>query len=325
MKKKIFFINHKKSNCGVYEFGKRIGKVLNKSKKFNFIYLEISSLETLEKKYNSLKPHLMIYNYAGGTMPWIKTYKFLIPQISIIHEITSSISKNTYPNFTDYYIAPDPSLIRNNILVYKTSRLIFKNNDNLRKKNSLIKIGSFGFGSKNKNFLGVVRAVSKEFNKAQINFIIPAATFGDINGCGSKEQVKKCIKYLKKFPSIKFNFSHNYIPEKKLINFLRQNDLNVFLYNDKRERGISSVIDYALSAGKPVAISKCNMFRHINNPLIVYSNKNSLKSIISRKDRYIKKFIDSWTPENLIWEYEVIIEEILKNYSNKYLFIILNI
>ena len=322
MNPKIFFINHKKSNCGVYEFGKRIGMVLKKSKRFHFIYLEISSQKSLEKYYNLAQPNIIIYNYSGDGMPWLKTYKFPIPQVSIIHEITSSVSKKTFPNLTDYYIAADPSLIRNNSLVFKTSRLVFKNNTNhIPKKNSIIKIGSFGFGTKNKNFVGVVRAVSKEFDKAEINLNIPFATFGGANLNGAKNHIKECQNYLKKFPNIKLNYSHKYLAEKDLINFLKKNDINVFLYKDKKERGISSVIDYALSAGKPIAISDCNMFRHISYPSIVYNNKNSLKTILSKKDKIINKFIGSWTPENLIWEYETIIKNILKDYSNKYLFI----
>ena len=322
MTSKIFFINHKKSNCGVYEFGKRIGMILKKSKRFSFIYLEISSQKSLEKHYNLARPNAIIYNYTGDGMPWLKTYKFLIPQVSVIHEITSSVSKKTFPNLTDYYIAPDPSLIRNNSLVFKTSRLVLKNNINhLPKRNSVVKIGSFGFGTKNKNFVDVVRAVSKEFKKAQVNLNIPPATFGGNNLDGAKKHIKECQNYLKKFPNIKLNYSHKYLAEKDLINFLKKNDINVFFYKDKKERGISSVIDYALSAEKPIAISDCNMFRHINHPSIVYNNKNSLKTILSKKDKIISKFIENWTPENLIWEYETIIENILKNHSNKYLFI----
>lgn len=321
MKKKILFINSEKAKCGVYEFGYRIGKVITNSKNFNITYLEISSQTELEKKYNKYKPHALIYNHTTETMPWLKTYKFLTPQIGIIHEITSSLSRNKYPDFFDYYIAPDPTLIINNNLVYKTGRLIFKTKKTyFKKKNKLIKIGSFGFGTENKDFLGVVKAISKEFPKSEINFNIPFATFGDADGMQAKNHIQKCTNFLKKFPNLRLKYSHEYLTNEELITFLKKNDINVFFYKDKRDRGISSVLDYALSACKPIAISECNMFRHVHDKLIIYNNKNSLKSILSRGDKIVKKYCKEWSPKNILWEYEMILNEIFEKHKNNLIF-----
>ena len=43
--RKILFISHKKKQCGVYEFGKNIIDVLKKSKKYEFVACECSSLD----------------------------------------------------------------------------------------------------------------------------------------------------------------------------------------------------------------------------------------------------------------------------------------
>lgn len=42
-KPNILFFNHKQQQCGVQQYGKRCGKILNKSNNFNFIYMEIES------------------------------------------------------------------------------------------------------------------------------------------------------------------------------------------------------------------------------------------------------------------------------------------
>jgi hypothetical protein len=39
----ILFVNHKANNCGVFQFGKRIGSTLEGSTKYDFVYLEVSS------------------------------------------------------------------------------------------------------------------------------------------------------------------------------------------------------------------------------------------------------------------------------------------
>jgi hypothetical protein len=42
--KTILFINPKIKECGVYQYGFRIGNILKKSKNNNYIYLEIDSI-----------------------------------------------------------------------------------------------------------------------------------------------------------------------------------------------------------------------------------------------------------------------------------------
>ena len=41
----ILFITHQKAQCGVYEFGKSVVEVLEKSVHYHFVHLECSSLK----------------------------------------------------------------------------------------------------------------------------------------------------------------------------------------------------------------------------------------------------------------------------------------
>ena len=152
--KKVLFVSHKDKQCGVYQFGYNIGRALKKSKKFKFIYIECTSLRDLNYFVRKYKPDCTIYNYQGATQPWLTskiTEDFSMPQIAIIHEITQQVSDTSTDYFFDAYIAPDPTLILKNPIVYKTGRLLIKNK--LKKtRNYIPTIGSFGFASPNKNF-----------------------------------------------------------------------------------------------------------------------------------------------------------------------------
>ena len=55
----------------------------------------------------------------------------------------------------------------------------------------------------------------------------------------------------------------DFMSDNDLLNLLSDNDLNIFLYKHDYQ-GIASTIDYALSVCRPIAISRSNMFSHIN-------------------------------------------------------------
>ena len=150
MEKKILFVSHKKAQCGVYEYGKSVSDVLHHSKNHLFIRVECSSLDELHEAIKVNTPDAIIYNYYDSVLPWVASRigrnlyrnnvsRIPIPQIGIIHEITQHVAdtatnyKNKFlvggpaklsNSLFDFYIAPDPTLLLRNPLVYKTGRLI---------------------------------------------------------------------------------------------------------------------------------------------------------------------------------------------------------
>ena len=66
----VIFFNHKIQNCGVYQYGKRLNDILQKS--LDIIYIEI---DKVEEYHQALKeyPHIkaIIYNYHQSTMSWL--------------------------------------------------------------------------------------------------------------------------------------------------------------------------------------------------------------------------------------------------------------
>ncbi len=78
---KIIYVNHKAQHCGVYEFGKAIGNLLETSAKFQIKYVECDSFAELKKEINFHQPQVIIYNYHPSTMGWLSSEKrYIIPK-----------------------------------------------------------------------------------------------------------------------------------------------------------------------------------------------------------------------------------------------------
>ena len=80
IKMRILFINHKKSQCGVYNYGKRLFDIWKKSLAIDFDYIEIDSLE----EYNNIEfsdYNYIVYNYhsflACLEKKWFVMYEIL--------------------------------------------------------------------------------------------------------------------------------------------------------------------------------------------------------------------------------------------------------
>ena len=342
--KKILFVTHLKKQCGVYQFGQEIFEALKASSNYDFIKVECESLKELKEAVSIIKPALIIYNYHPTVMPWlcVKSFKGIyknnvfdikIKQIGIIHEITQTVADTAtaYRNrfvigrpskiinsLFDYYIAADPTLLLKNPIVFKTGRLIKEFSPVLKEdKIGIPIIGSFGFGTPNKGFEKLIERVQHEFDEAIIKINMPFAAFGDKDGDYAKTIANKCFKIVNK-KNIQLEINHDFLEPPALLKFLSGNDLNVFLYEDKIGRGISSAVDNALAVYKPIAVSNCPMFRHILNiqPSVCIEN-SSLKEIMNNGFAPLVNTVEMWNNKNMLWEYERILDSILET-KNEY-------
>ncbi len=341
MNKKILFVSHPKKQCGVYEFGKSIFQVISASTQYHFIKAECNSIDELQTEIATHNPAAIIYNYHPTVLPWLCTkiskglYRNNLAgikaiQIGIIHEITQTVADtatgygNTFitgpsqkkiNSLFGFYIAADPTLLLKNPLVFKTGRLLPVYNKQ-KAEPAITTIGSFGFATPKKGFEKLVQKVNNEFDQAIIRLNIPAADFGDANGENAKLIAADCSKLITK-PGIKLEITHQFMTDGELLDFLAGNSLNVFMYEDTEGRGISSAIDNALAVKRPVAVSRCPMFRHILNASpSVCMEDNSLKAILQNGFGSLEKITKDWTKENLLWEYERILQAIFNRIEN---------
>lgn len=322
MAKKILFVSHPQKQCGVHEFGKAVYNAIQSSARYHFVYAECGSLDDLHRAIDLHQPALIIYNYYASTLPWL-TQKVIhtwhkpanrhitIPQAGIMHEVTQQKADQANNRLFDYHIAPDPTLLLKNPIVFKTGRLIPEYN-NVFPLPEVPVIGSFGFATPNKGFENIVKAVLQEFDQAVIRFNIPAADFGDSQGLAARQLAETCRNMINK-PGIKLDVSHDFLSRGQVLDFLARNSLNVFLYQDKTGRGISSTPDMALAVDRPLAVSDSIMFRHLHTiePSIVYG-RSTLQQILQQGVAPWKQLQQEWNNATLVWEYERIADAILK-------------
>lgn len=308
---KILFINHKKTQCGVYEFGRNLGLALKKSS-LNFIYVEVSSIDEVRNAVQKESPDLIIYNYHPSTMDWLKgaeTKEIKIPQIGIIHEVTQQVAAQADNRLFNFHIAHDPTLLLKNPLVFKAGRLIPRYESNFETPEIPV-IGSFGFAGK-KGQKKIVELVQQQFDKAVVRINIPFATFGDTDGERAKAIAEECRQTLTN-PNIKLEITHDFLEEPQLLDFLAQNTINLFLYEQTTEqRGISAATDIAMAVKRPIGITRQTMFRHIVGAIpSICVEDISIKEIIKNGLEPLRPFYNEWSEEIICWDYERIAKDV---------------
>jgi hypothetical protein len=311
----VLFLNHKKSQCGVYNYGTRLFDIWKKSSNINFIYKEVGSLQEYGSiKFSDFK--IILYNYHLSTMCWLNRNNITKKSINvaITHECDASLFDTLLFDYcidtADDIPRPIFEQLPSTVVSNKSDILEFLNygiNDNIPI------IGSFGFGFAAKGFDKIINYVNQQFDNAIIKIIMPFADYGDKLGENAKYVTNLCSLANKK-PNIKLLITHKFLDDSDILYFLNSNTINIFLYDLMIGRGISSTIDFALSVNKPLGISDSYMFRHIyNDEICVY--KQEINHIINNGTKYISQFKEKYSHKNSINFIDTFINSLLKDTS----------
>jgi len=310
MNNNILIVNHNVENCGVYQYGKRVADICHKSKHFNFHYIEITTTDELFLNIEDKSPSVIIYNYLPSTIPCITSV--ILDKIRSMGIIQGNIVHNTELFGFDFYLHQNP-YYKNNHNNFSLLRPLFEYTPNRKeRKNDTIHIGTFGFSGHHKFVNEICRAVNEEFadRKVQLNLHI---TKGFYSSEDFFEEIKtECLSNIGN-SNIKLKFTNNFLTNEGMLDFLFNNDLNIFFYeNYSFYNGISSTIDYALSVKKPIAICKSNMFSHIMDvtPSICVEDSDLIEIINNGFEPLMKKY-NSWSHENFVNNIENILEKII--------------
>lgn len=303
----VLFLNHKIQQCGVYQYGKRLYDILKKS---GMTYVEIDGVNDYIYAIEKYSPHSIIYNYHQSTMPWLNysTIQKKVKNIGIPHESPEGLF--------DIICDIDPT-INDTERRISIPRPIFENVDNLLKdyippqtikdfieysEEGVPIFGSFGFGCLHKGFYKIVQIINEQYESAIIKLIIPGAYF-DINRENTIYNMKKMCEGVSIKSTIKIMITHEFVSNEDLLLFLKSNTMNLFLYDKLEGRGISSVIDYALSVKVPLGISDSYMFRHIySDDICVY--KKSIRDCIKNSENHCSPFLEKYSNKELILKFE---------------------
>jgi SAM-dependent methyltransferase len=272
----VLFINHKSQQCGVHQYGKRTADILKRSKKCHFLYVEVDSAEEYRQKIFEHRPNGIIYNFHPFTMKWVNPQildnnrRNGIFNLALFHDLSAG-------NF-DCYINLDPDFPENSI-TFSLPRPLF-DYENTHASPQIPVINCFGLNWQGKQYSELAHLVNREFDHAVLNFHLPSSPFG-FNEQKIEETVSACRGAITR-KGIQLNFTHKFMSNEELLDFLGKGSLNAFLYDDLNGHGCASTIDYALSVKRPIAINKSFMFRHIRDakPSICIENR-SLKEIMA--------------------------------------------
>ncbi len=307
--KTILFLNSIQQQCGVFQYGKRVAHILGMSENYEVQYCEITSMAEYHNRIMKYDPAGIIMNFHPLTMNWFTgcSAKPGIKHYCIHHEG----SEHTNLGF-QYYLYAD-STFRDAGNRYSLPRPLF--NDlffSYQPKSVTVPVfTSFGFGFGNKGFGRVVKTVNDQFDEAIVRLHIPRAYYGDREGQASKGVFPGCYAEVKK-PGIKLEITTDFKDDFQLLQFLCESTLNIFLYDDMPGRGLSSVIDYALSVPVPLAINHTQMFRHIYDaypPICV--EDATLPQIIERGWPYLNNYRERWSYKAMVDKFEQIFNSTL--------------
>jgi hypothetical protein len=299
----ILFINHKQAQCGVYQFGQHIGTAISKSTLFNIKYLECDSIDELKQHIYTYNPKVIIYNFYPSTLGWCVGVPHIYPDLRHILIRHEPEPWGLPEGFEEIYPDPTEPEIPGK---WKTGRLIDHYINNYFTP-EIPTFGSFGFVF-GKSFSWAIQLIEKEYDQAIINIHIPAAYFGDKNGDGARKSADEARSCLTK-PGIQLNITHDFLTRADLVDFLAKNTANIFCYSTNWGRGISSTLDFALTARRPIIITDSRQFKHLDGikNLICVPEYTTIRDILSRGTTPLQIYYKAWTPEKLLATYEKII------------------
>jgi hypothetical protein len=300
----ILFLNHKPSQCGVYDYGERLFSILSRSMSHKYTYHTVGSLAD----YVSLdkSPYrLIIYNYHSSTMPWLSRQHMdrSIKHIGIPHESPGTLFDYCFhidPNVPNGLPRPLYTLANTCASTPGIQQFIDISTPDVPI------IGSFGFGFTNKGFDKIVKYVSEQYQAAIIKLVIPYATYGDAHG-GQAQHVARMCHAANKNPRVSIHITHQFFTQDDILLFLQSNTVNIFLYDKMNGRGISSTIDYALSVKTPIVISDSHMFRHIYSDKIC-AYKNSISAAAAQSTELLQPYREKWAVDNALQQINAMVD-----------------
>lgn len=297
----IVFLNHKPSQCGVYEIGKRIHSLLTIGG-VNSVYIEIDGEQEYRNSIEEHHPDYIIYNYFPGTMPFLNTQLIFnfdkCKHLAIIHDpLEPNFIKAIEQTFDAWIIHDDTNKINSHnkfLTVRPISRFARESPVSFDK----ISIGSHGFNcSPWKMYDRVLKLINDSFNNIEINLNISQATFGHSQQLSQIEEWKKNVSK----SDIRLNITNTYFKtELELIQFLAKNTMNIYFYDSSQSPyfGVGGSADLAISAQSSLCVNSTYMYRHIHKHLGFFEEYQNFDTFIKNADE-VKKLYEEWSPQNM--------------------------
>jgi hypothetical protein len=317
------------AQCGVGIRGKLTSDILKQSKKYNFIQCYVDTIREVELYILQYHPTMIIYNFHGTTTKWVydPTIIYMYPKIVhvMIHYDIVQWRVDTYApdKFCQFnYVVTDDTTLRVNIPNFLTvPRSIPCDGLYINRKSLMIervddtehipKIGFQGFGFPHKGIDRMAMQVQKEFDEAIIRLHMPCSYYGDPAGAEANIRVQEVRSIITK-PGIKLEVTNQFMDDEGIVNWLHENDVNCYFYHYQDGCGIASSPDYAIAAGKPIAITHSFQLRNLwNLSPSIEIEQNSLKTIMANGTRPLEPLYAKYSHASLVNGYENICDKLM--------------
>ncbi len=285
----ILFVNNKNENCGVYQYGKR------------FFYLaseifgtDIGCLETNAPidPQSILGFDIVIANWHNATMNWLgKDF------IDVLHRNNKKFiiiphNKNFHHFHTCDAILYDDATFESTGIEFGLCRTIFDFDEKFDVDDKTI--GFFGFSFPHKNLLGLIENIVSEFKDESPLLRLHCLPYNR----DSSVYLEKCLNFAQD-NKIRVELSEEILSELNLIRWCAKNSINVFPYLQPNEwNSQTATCDFAISARRPICVSKATMFSHLNSIESICLENNGLKDIIKLGIKPFEHLYKLWSVNN---------------------------
>ena len=305
-----------RGRCGVSLVGTIWGKKLQQHPEYDVALLHTDSPIDAMTMVRNFQPDAIIYNYHYRPSTWmnhLRTREFYpnIKNIRIVHDSTQAEFDSWGPRSNptwEYLMAFDPTLVGNDHC-FVVNRIIPEGPTIPHVESEIPIIGWQGFPAPHKGLPKIVEAVQNEFDNAIIRFHIPEAYFAyepqppnysAITHHRTVARIQEAQAVIKK-PGIKIEVTEGWMTDQETVNWLSQNTINCYFYDYLDGSGLSSSIDYALAARRPIAVTRSHQMRHCWNltPSILVE-ETTLRDIISNGLTPLETFYNNYNDQQ-VW------------------------
>jgi hypothetical protein len=302
--KRIALVTNAQRRCGINGYAWSAFDCLSTSSQYEYFVAESPwDAEHPAEKIKWLRDlgaDAIIYNHCPLTLNWLndKIMNMVnVPQFIITghdHLYQSSVPKHIFcvqsvwtPPAEQYSSLPH-AVARRQDLEYSPA-------------GGVIKVGSFGIGTRGKNFLGTVDLVNKHFptESVELNLHISTAVYKTFDAGQVPAIIEECKQRAN--PNVKVNISNEaYMDDRmELSGWLNKNDINIFCDKDDVVRfAESTCTDHAMMARKPLGITSNSKFKHLADVPEINLEHNNIKDIVAKGLQPLESAYAKWNPES---------------------------
>lgn len=255
---RAYLINPPLERCGVHQYGTRMFDLLRPSTKIEFLYVSTGNLPLI------IEPDAVLYNWHPLIDPGCSVLRTLPPELSHCKKVIFYHDGEVYDELVDAILFSNCATIADCSLKwhYIGRPLSLHVSKAAPPSAGELVIGLHGL-------IGAWAATMTTHvldayqTNVKIRMLLPPSDYCDPAATSAASALAMARAQLPH--GVTLEASHEFLSEPELLDWLASNHANCYVRNQFPSNGISSVLDLALSAKRPIIINRHPMFRHLHD------------------------------------------------------------